>query len=334
MGSPMKLLLSIGLAAGAGLAACAPSTDLSTATGSLSTEDNDTSDYCVGILEYVNSASYGALDAYLPAQVASDIVTRRGITPFVSMADISSISGVANARLVFMAQGARNDDFIDEDCLGVFEEHAVSYADGAAILAFVNGATQLELQRAMPENLDAVPYLMSTRPYTTLAALEATPQVGIATFHAIKVAAIDGPFEQLAESFNSYNLEGSLWATPDFNWWNSLYGGDMPGYLSSMTCFGMDSITTEFGGTIDPTLADAAEVVGYIEDTIEYADRFNGFPGSTTAGLADLATWAAGRTFYGCYLSYTPDPWSGVNRAFFIDLETETGVMAETRWSE
>lgn len=328
----MKQLIAI--LAGAGLAACAPTTDLSTETAALAPEDVDTSPDCEGILTYVNTASYAELDSYLPAQVATDLVARRAITPFVSMADISSISGVANARLVQMEGQARNDDFIDADCLGVFEEHAVSYTDGAAMLAFVNYATQLYLQRAMPLNLDAVPYIMSGRPYTSLAQLAATAQVGPSTFRAIKVAAIDGPFEQLSEALEEDDLGASIFATPDFNWWNSLYGGDVPGQLSSMTCFGMDDVTTEFGGTIDPTLADAAEVVAYVTDVVDWADRFDGLAYDETAGLADLAAWAAGRTFYGCYLSYTPDPWSGVNRAFFIDVETETGVMAEVRWSE
>jgi hypothetical protein len=42
----------------------------------------------------------------------------------------------------------------------------------------------------------------------------------------------------------------------------------------------------------------------------------------------------AGRTFFGCYMSYSNDPWSGNNLSFFVDPTSGFGVLTETRWSE
>ena len=55
------------------LAACA-APETSTQTSALAAENNDvdTGDYCVGILEYVNEATFSELDSYLPATVATD----------------------------------------------------------------------------------------------------------------------------------------------------------------------------------------------------------------------------------------------------------------------
>ena len=82
------------------------------------------------------------------------IVARRTVTPFVDLADLSSVSGVAQARLVQIAGRARTLGFIGPSCLGVYEEHAVSTSDRDAMLTFVNGASEFTLRNAVPTNLD------------------------------------------------------------------------------------------------------------------------------------------------------------------------------------
>jgi len=320
------------LAALAALASACTTTDTSTQAAALATENLDTAPACAGILTYVNWASYSELAYYLPNSLANAIVARRNLTPFVSMADLSSVSGVAQGRLEQIAGRARTVDFIDAECAGVFEEHAVSYDEQVAILAFVNGASASALRNATPHNLDVVPYLIATRPYASLAALAATPQVGIATFHALKVAAVDGPFEVLVAAVNAAAQDVTI--STNFDWFALLYSQDQPGWITHLECWGLDDLVTELGGTIRNELADADEVTDDVTGAVSYADRFGGVALDPTAGLADLATWAAGRTFYGCYATYAPDPWSGVVRRFYLDQATDTGVLIETRWSE
>lgn len=264
--------------------------------------------------------------------MASAIVARRTLTPFVSIADLSSVSGVAQGRLEQITGRAYTLDFIDVECAGMYEEHGVSYDERVAILAFVNTASLSALRNAVPNNLDAAPAIVNARPYTTLQQLSDTPQVGIATFHALRNAAVDGPFEVLAAAVN--DAEQEVVILTNFDWFTLLHQQDQPGYLTHLECWGLDDIVTGLGGTIRTNLADANEVVTEVTGVVDWADRFDGVALDETAGLADLATWAAGRTFYGCYATYAPDPWSGVIRRFYVDEETNTGVWTETRWSE
>lgn len=330
----MKTTLTLALTTLA-LAACAESPDVATGASALAAEDVDVAPACAGIMTYVDGATVAELDSYLPATVANAIVARRNVTPFVDLADLSSVSGVAQARLVQIANRARTLGFIDATCEGVYEEHAVSSSDRVAMLAFVNGASESTLLNAVPTNLDVVPYLLAGRPYTTLTALADTPQVGIATFHSLRNAAIDGPFEVLAAAVNALGGDfiSRIWT--DFYWYDVLFGQDQPGNLTSMTCFGIDpALIGWFGGEIRPNLADADEVVAWVTDAVEYADARGALVLDQTAGLADLAAWADGKTFFGCYIGYAPNPWSGITRAFFVDTVSKRGVMAQTQWSE
>jgi hypothetical protein len=330
----MKKLMHVAVASSLAFAAACTAPETSTEISALAAENVDTGPECEGILTYVNGASYAELDSYLPAQVATDLVARRAVTPFVSMADISSISGIAQARLVQIAGRALTLAFIDTDCAGVYEEHAVTATERTAILAFVNNATEYSLENATPNNIDVVPYLLANRPYTTLQALANTPQVGIATFHALKVAAIDGPFEVLADAVNAAGIEADI--RTDFYWYDALVTETYSAYrLTGMLCFGIDpDIVDMMGGQMRSELADADEVVEQTTGAIEYADRFNGLAMDQTAGLADLAAWADGRTFYGCYIDFMPNPWMEIQRRIYVDTATNTGVVVDTWWSE
>ena len=66
-----------------------------------------------------------------------------------------------------------------------------------------------------------------------------------------------------------------------------------------------------------------------------FANRNNQIPSSVvTAGMANLDARSAGRTFKGCYLSYSNNPWSAHSVAFFVDTVNGFSVLSETYWAE
>lgn len=324
-----KILCSLLLAGGC----AADGIETGTSTSALlTTDDTDLPVECAGIVTYVNWASYAELDSYLPAAVADDLVARRAVTPFVDLADISSVSGIAQARLAQITGRAYTLDFIDADCAGVYEELAVSYDDRVAILAYVNSASEAALKDVVRfEKHTVAPAIVAARPITTLQQLVDIYGIGPSTFRALRDAAIESPFDELASRVN--DVERDVIIRTDFDWFATLY--DQPGQPTSLTCFGIASsiVVGDLGGTLRPTLADDAEVYAEVAGAVDFADRYDEV-GDATAGLADLAAQVDDQAFFGCYLSFAPDPWSGINRAFFVNNVTGYRVFTETRWSE
>jgi hypothetical protein len=120
--------------------------------------------------------------------------------------------------------------------------------------------------------------------------------------------------------------------TLNFDWFTVLF--EEPGQPAHLECFGVDEdLVHEVSGAIRPTLADGQEVVAQLTSSVGYANRFGGI-GDATAGLADLGRQVNGQRFFGCYLRFHPDPWSGIDRAFFVNTTTGYRVFTETRWSE
>ena len=100
-------------------------------------------------------------------------------------------------------------------------------------------------------------------------------------------------------------------------------------------CFGLEPSSVPYGATVRPNLADAAEVRAEVVSTVNTANRYNQIPSSVvSAGLANLDTLIAGRSFKGCYFSYANDPWSGHNVAIFVDTVNGFSVMTDTYWVE
>ncbi len=308
--------------------------ELSTATSSvLTTGDTDVPAECQGILTYVNSASVATLDAFLPSDVALNIFTRRSQKPFFDLMDLSSVSGVAQSRLSLIAERARAAGQIGPACVGVYEELGVSADDRAAIFAYINTVTAGELEqvvRFQAEN--TVPALLAGRPYSSLQTLVNTSGVSVETFRSIRDAAIDSPFDLMNDAINSRISDTTL--TTAFDVFDTLL--DQPGHPRHLTCFGLDpALVASFGGTMRPNLATGAEVLTEVTNTAQWANRFGGVPGGTAAGLADAANFfLSTQTFAGCYAQYTPDPWSGVNRSFFVNTRTGYRVLTEIRWAE
>lgn len=299
----------------------------------LTTDDTDLAAECAGILDYANTAPQSALEAFLPAQTATAVVARRTQTPFVSIADLSSVSGIAQGRLEQITAAARTAGLIDATCAGVYDELSVSADDRAAILAFVNTATRERLKAALrfhPGTLSDA--LIAARPFATLEALAGFNGIGPVSFRALRNAAIDGPFDQLATAVNALPHH-EVEILTDFDVYRAVSA--VSARLTSLTCFGIDpEFVAEFGGEYRANLADSAEVTASVRGHVEFANRFHQLTIDPEPGLADLAALTAGGSFEGCYLSYAPDPWSGVNRAFFNNVDTGFRVLSELRWSE
>ena len=315
------------------LAACAVEAPLTDTASSalLTTDDTDLPVECQGIVTYANWASLSEFDSYLPNSVASALVARRATTPFVDLADLSSVSGIAQARLAQIHGRAATFDFVDADCPGVYEELAVSHDDMVAILAYANTATSAELEDVVRfEKHTVVPLIIAARPIATLSQLVDLYGIGPSTFRALRDAAIESPFDELASRVNGVDRDATL--DTDFDWFATMY--EQPGQPTHLTCFGIaSSLVTGLGGEVRPNLADDAEVYERVAGAVSLADRYDEV-GDATAGLADLAAQLDGQSFFGCDASYAPDPWSGINRSFYVNTVTGYRVFIETRWSE
>jgi hypothetical protein len=306
-----------------------PASSLTSAA--LTTDDVDLAQECIGILTYAENASFAELHSYLPINVVNALIARRAQGPFHSIAEISAVPGIAEARLAQIGQRANQLDFTDVGCLGVVEELAVSFDDAAAILGFTNTASATVLAAVVRFDADqTVAQLIAHRPFATLQHLAGSYGVGPATLRALRNAAIDGPLDHLIAEVNHADRDVTL--RLDFDWFAVLF--QQPGHPAHIECFGIDAdLVHDASGSIRPTLADGPEVLAQVTSAVGYANRFGGLA-DPTAGLADLARQVTGQTFFGCDLRFRADPWSGVDRAFFVNTTTGYRVFAEIRWSE
>ena len=294
---------------------------------------DDVSPECEGIIGYANFATFEMLDAFWPSDLAQRVVTTRSTAPFTTLASLSSVSGMGDFRLQQIEHEARAEEFIDQTCSGIYEELALSAGDATAVVAYVNGVPEVELDGVLSFLINpmARDNLLAGRPFANVGAIAGVAGVGVDTFRALRDAAVSrGPFEALASAVNG--LERDVTILRHFDWVDVVTSDT--GRLSGMTCFGVDESLLVNGATIRPELADAAEVLAAVTSAVDYADRFDDLTVDPAPGLADLAQRVEGGTFFGCYLRYTPDPWSGINRNFFVDTVTGFGVLTETRWSE
>src|SRR5262245_34180460 len=99
-----KRLVHFGALSALVLGGCmAEPTATSTLASAATIADTDLAPECAGIINYVNTASLAELDSYLPSDVANALVQRRATRAFTDVADISSVSGIAQARLAQIA---------------------------------------------------------------------------------------------------------------------------------------------------------------------------------------------------------------------------------------
>jgi DNA uptake protein ComE-like DNA-binding protein len=331
----MNRHLFAGLSALALAACAADASDLAATGQALTAPDRDLAPECQGILDYASSASLAELDAFLPATVAAALVARRAEAPLATLADVLAVPGVGPARAGAIASAARDAGLIGDTCAGILEELALSTDDDAALVAFANGAGDDEL-RALGIADATVAAIAAGRPFAAAPAVAAVRGVGVLTFRVLRdaanAAASPGQFEILADAVNDAGTD--VVVRTRFDWTALLTEDRGDGRLTSATCFGIDEDLLIPGTTVRPELATGAEVTGAITGAVRWADRGGALGIDTGPGLADLAARTDGKSFAGCYLRFEPDPWSGINRQFFVDTAGDFQVFSELRWSE
>ncbi|APR82117.1 putative lipoprotein [Minicystis rosea] len=299
----------------------------------LTSTDVDVAPECQGIIDFVNVASFATLDAYLPSNVAQNIVTRRSSSLFTSIADLASVSLVGDARLTQIHQGAGAEGYIGASCIGIYDQLAVSSDDAAAIVSLVNSVSSTELHDYLPDAWNGASNLLNLRPFTTVAQISNTSGIGPSSVRRIRNAAtLAKPFEAVAAAATGLHRDADI--LTQFDWFQKVVTADDHYHQGSLTCFGLPLDYMPSGTTVRSNLADATEVYNEVVSTLTFANRYNELGIDPTAGLANLQSRLAGHTFFGCYISYADDPWSGNNQAFFVDPDTGFHVLTETRWSE
>jgi hypothetical protein len=291
-------------------------------------DEGDTAPECAGFLTYVNTATYAALDAYLPSNVAQAIVDARAVDPFDSVASVVAVNGVAEVRLQQLLSAARTANLVGASCSGIYDQIAISAGEADAIVALVNAASADELHGnlAFLINHTVVSTLVSTRPYASTGAIAATSGVGPTVFRALRNAAtFFGPFEELVTEVNELDHpDGQTRLYKHFDWLPLV---DDPYQQADLECFGIDSGLLPAHATIRPTLADGDEVLDDVTQAVSVADSFGELAVDPAPGLADLAFRVAGASFFGCYIVRHPNPWVYDYQTFFVDTDTGFGVL-------
>jgi hypothetical protein len=330
-------LLAMSLLAGCGDTAVEPSSEsFESLQAPLTSTDVDAAPECQGIITFVNVASFATLDQYLPSDAALNLVDRRTASPFVSLADISSVRLIGPARLEQLEGGARTEGFIGASCVGILDDLALSADDAAELVPLVNTLSSTELHDILPYAWNGATNLLNLRPFTSVEAISGTSGIGSVSFRNLRNAAtLSKPLEQLIASVNALpgGNNGASMAR-HFDWYDILTSRGRY-QLNGLECFGIDPAILPNGTTIRPNLANDAEVRAEVAGTVSFANRNGQIPSSVVqAGLANLDARITGRSFKGCYMSYSDDPWSGNNLAFFVDTVNGFSVLTETYWSE
>lgn len=298
-------------------------------------DQGDTAPECAGFLTYVNTATYAALDAYLPSNVAQAIVNARAVGPFDSVASVVTVNGVAEARLQQLLSASRFAGLVGPSCSGIVDQIAISAGEAERIVALVNAASADELHGVLAflSNHAVVGNLVAARPYATTGAIAATSGVGPAVFRALRNAANQfDPFEELVAEVNEINHPDAQTRLDKHFDWLPLVSD--PYQQADLECFGIDPGLLPAHATIRPALADADEVLDSVSQAVSLADAFGELDIDPAPGLADLAFRAAGQSFFGCYITSHPNPWVYDYQTFFVDTDTGFGVLQTLHYVE
>jgi hypothetical protein len=298
-------------------------------------DHGDTAPECAGFLTYANTASFGALDAYLPSHVAQAIVDARTVAPFGSVASVVAVNGVAETRLQQLLSAARTAGLVGASCSGIYDQIAVSTAEATAMVGLVNEASAEELHGllAFLINHGVVGSLLAERPVATAGEIALVSGVGPAVFRALRNAAtFRRPWEDLVGAVNAINHpDGQVRLDTHFDWASYVIGA---ADFSSMTCFGIDGALLPAGATSRALLGDGNEVMENVGEAIALANHQGELSIDPTPGLTDLEWRTAGRSFLGCYITSHPNPWVYDSRTFFVDRDTGASVMITFHYVE
>lgn len=321
--------LAVSLLVGCGSTESEPSSEsLERQQAPLTTTDVDVAPECQGILTFVNTATYAKLDEFLPSDVATNLVNRRAVTQFVSIADLLSVPLVGPARLEQIETGARTQGLIGSSCVGIEDEVALSTDDAARMVSLVNIISSTELHDVLPDAWNGAVNLLNARPFTTVQGIVNTAGIGPKSVRYIRNAAtLSAPLEAVFDSVNaSVGGNGGLVMARHFDRWELLTGHGA--YNFQADCFGFDDEDLPWGMTGNPTPMDGEDVYQH------FADRLSSTAPGVPEGLANLAALTTGRQFKGCSVGYADDPWSNHGVDFFVDTETGFSVMTDSFWAE
>jgi uncharacterized protein YdbL (DUF1318 family) len=300
-------------------------------------DQGDVAPQCHGFLDYANTATFAALDAYLPSDVAQGIVNARASQPFSSVASVVAVNGVAEARLQQILAAARTAGSVGASCSGIYDQVAVSTAEATAIVDFVNQASREEIRGALSFliNQTVADTLTATRPFAGVGAVSSTSGVGPATFRALRNAATSfRPFEQLVDAVNQIDHPDAQIRLDQHFDWRPLVATSQGDAVSSMECFGIDPALLPPGATLRPTLADSDEVLGTVTAAVTTANQLEELSVDPTPGLTDLGARTAGHTSFGCFINYHPNPWQYDTKTFFVDEQTGASVLIDQHYVE
>ncbi len=332
-------LLSASLLVGCGPAESEPALQpLERQDAPLTTTDVDVAPECQGILTFVNTESFATLDAYLPSDVANNLVGHRATAPFTTLAEVASVRGVGPVRLTQIEGGARALGYITSTCVGILDQLALSTDDAAAVVSLVNTVGASTLYAILPNAWTGATNLLNLRPFTSVQAISETSGIGTASLRSLRNAATQG--YALAELVAAINAQPpSLWTTrlsQNFTVEAVLAGSHGGDQLDNGTCFGIDPGLYPPGDwQTRANLATGTEVLEQVRSSVGYAERNGPLSAQLiTDGLAELEARTAGGTFKGCSIRYSKGPWAGVVVTFFIDTVTGSRMLTEQHWVE
>ncbi|WP_228556880.1 hypothetical protein [Myxococcus sp. AB025B] len=315
----------------------APADTVQNEQAPLTTTDVDVAPECEGILQFANTASFFKLDRYLPSDAANNIIAARTVAPFTTLARLSGVSEMGPVRLKQLEHGARAEEYIDQSCLGIYDELALSQDDAAAIVTLVNTASPNTLYAVLPYAWNGATSLINLRPFTSVLGISNAFGIGSVSLRNLRNAATIGySLEMLVSAVNALpEDEWEVKMSTGFNIETILDGAYGTDRLASADCFGID-LTGRSGQFEDRGyLADATEVRNYVHSAVSTANRYNAIDADiVTDGKADLAARTAGRTFKGCHMHYENGPWAGVQVHFFVDTASDFRILTVQHWVE
>lgn len=296
----------------------------------------DTAAACAGLLTYVNGAPFAALDAYLPSNVAQNLVSARAVHPFDSVASIVAVNGVAEVRLQQLVTAARINSDLGPTCSGVYDQIATSRDEASAIVAFLNEASREELRGVLAYliNEAVVDNLRARRPFASAAAVAETVGVGPAVFRTLRNAATRyRPYEQLVDAVNaSTRPYFEVRIDRHFEWLPLVSGAQGFRYMS---CFGIAPALLPQGAVDRPTLAGGNEVVENFAEAVALADwQGTTLPIDPHPAYGDLEHRTLNRSFFGCYIGYQPDPWTYDRQTFYVDTATGESLLITSHFEQ
>lgn len=292
---------------------------------------------CLGFLDYANTATFAQLDAYLPSNVAQELVNARAAQPFSSVASVVAVNGVAETRLQQLYTAAKNGGSVGASCSGIYDQIAVSTVEAAAMVDFVNQASREEIRGVLSFliNETVVDTLTATRPYAGVVAVSNTSGVGNAVFRSLRNAGTRWrPFEQLVGAVNGLDHpDAQIRLVQHFDW-RSLVAAAQNEPVTSMECFGIDPTLLPQGATHRPNLAYGSEVLGVVSDAAASSNVFAETSLNPAPGLADLGGRSANRAFFGCYIHSQPNPWVYDSKVFFVDTQSGASILVSQHYVE